>query len=342
MMNFAKTLAHYRRAAGLTQEALAEAVGVSRQAVGKWESGAAYPEAEKLPLLADVLHCSLDALLRGEGVEISGQSEAEEAPEDPGAAARRFCESEEGRVAFERYDAHKNRFALKITVGVALVLTGVSALILLEERSEGLGVFALLSFVAAAVVLFITAGLSESAFWRTFPVVPNLYAPEERMRFQKIFGGGLAAGVAVIIMAVALMVVGQNLLGENNAVAVFMLMVAGGVGAIVYLGIQHSKYFPEKQKEGLILPDDDDMDEQIAAAIEEKVDRELARALQEEKRTMDGPDWDGAIMLTATGIFLLAGFVFHAWAVAWVVFPLGGILCGIVDSLRRKGAKKGA
>ena len=39
MMNFARTLAHYRRAAGLTQEALAEAVGVSRQAVGKWESG---------------------------------------------------------------------------------------------------------------------------------------------------------------------------------------------------------------------------------------------------------------------------------------------------------------
>lgn len=288
-----------------------------------------------------MLHCSLDALLRGEGVPQAREADgAQEGQEDPKAAARRFCRSEEGQLAFESYDAHKNRFALKITVGVALILTGVSALILLEEHSEGIGVFALLSFTAAAVVLFITAGISESAFWRTCPVVPNLYTPEEKTRFQKIFGGGIAAGVAVIIMAVAFMVLGESLVGDNNAAAVFMLMVAGGVGAIVYLGIQHSKYFPEKQKDGLILPDDDNMDEQITAAIEEKVDRELARALREEKRTMDGPDWDGAIMLTATGIFLLAGFLFHAWATAWVVFPLGGILCGIVESLRRKGSKK--
>ena len=65
MTTFGKNLTRYRRAAGLTQEALAEALGVSRQAVGKWEAGAAYPEAEKLPPLADMLHCSLDALLRG-------------------------------------------------------------------------------------------------------------------------------------------------------------------------------------------------------------------------------------------------------------------------------------
>ena len=39
MTKFGENLMRYRRKAGLTQEALAEALGVSRQAVGKWESG---------------------------------------------------------------------------------------------------------------------------------------------------------------------------------------------------------------------------------------------------------------------------------------------------------------
>ena len=358
MTTFGKNLTRYRRAAGLTQEALAEALGVSRQAVGKWEAGAAYPEAEKLPPLADMLHCSLDALLRGaeepesaaepeDGArEENARAEETAAPEeraaDPAAAAARFCESAEGRLAFENYDAHKNRFALKIAVGVALILTGVSALLLLETRSEGIGVFALLSFIAAAVVLFITAGTAESAFWRTFPAVPDLYGAEEMARFQKLFGPGIAVGVVVILLAVALLVLGEDRLGENAAAAAFLMAVAGGVSVLVYLGIQHGKYFPERRQWGLILPDEDDMDEGIAAAIEEQVDRELGRAMRQERTAAAGPDWDGAIMLAATGIFLLAGFLFSAWAVAWVIFPLSGILCGIAECLGRKKQKEEA
>ena len=351
MTTFGKNLTRYRRAAGLTQEALAEALGVSRQAVGKWEAGAAYPEAEKLPPLADMLHCSLDALLRGaeepesaaepEDGAREGGAAAPAAASDPAAAAARFCESPEGRLAFENYDAHKNRFALKIAVGVALILTGVSALLLLETRSEGIGVFALLSFIAAAVVLFITAGTAESAFWRMFPAVPDLYGAEEKARFQKLFGPGIAVGVVVILLAVALLVLGEDRLEENVAAAAFLMAVAGGVSVLVYLGIQHGKYFPERRQWGLILPDEDDMDEGIAAAIEEQVDRELGRAMRQE-RTAAGPDWDGAIMLAAAGIFLLAGFLFSAWAVAWVVFPLGGILCGIAECLGRKKQKEEA
>ena len=226
-------------------------------------------------------------------------------------------------------------------MGVALILTGVSALLLLETRSEGIGVFALLSFIAAAVVLFITAGTAESAFWRTFPAVPDLYGAEEKARFQKLFGPGIAVGVVVILLAVALLVLGEDRLGENAAAAAFLMAVAGGVSVLVYLGIQHGKYFPERRQWGLILPDEDDMDEGIAAAIEEQVDRELGRAMRQE-RTAAGPDWDGAIMLAAAGIFLLAGFLFSAWAVAWVVFPLGGILCGIAECLGRKKQKEEA
>lgn len=52
-----------RKKAGLSQEALAERIGVSRQAISKWETGEASPEISKLPLLARTFGVTADWLL---------------------------------------------------------------------------------------------------------------------------------------------------------------------------------------------------------------------------------------------------------------------------------------
>lgn len=57
------TILAARRAKGLTQEALAELVGVSAAAVSKWETGASYPDITLLPPLARALGLTVDALL---------------------------------------------------------------------------------------------------------------------------------------------------------------------------------------------------------------------------------------------------------------------------------------
>lgn len=49
---------------GMTQEKLAEKMGVSRQMIGKWEAGESWPEVDKLIQLADLFNCKVDALLR--------------------------------------------------------------------------------------------------------------------------------------------------------------------------------------------------------------------------------------------------------------------------------------
>lgn len=54
-----------RKQAGLSQEELAQVVGVSRQAVQKWESGASRPDIENLLVLADYFGVTLDDLVRG-------------------------------------------------------------------------------------------------------------------------------------------------------------------------------------------------------------------------------------------------------------------------------------
>ena len=58
-----------RRAAGLTQQQVADALGVSFQAVSKWEGGLACPQTEVLAPLAAALSVTVDELLRGEGKE---------------------------------------------------------------------------------------------------------------------------------------------------------------------------------------------------------------------------------------------------------------------------------
>ena len=55
-----------RKALGISQEMLAQLMGVSRQSVTKWETGQSAPDLDRLVVLADVLGVSLDFLLRDE------------------------------------------------------------------------------------------------------------------------------------------------------------------------------------------------------------------------------------------------------------------------------------
>lgn len=61
-MNLAKTIRQNRLRAGLTQERLAEKLGVSPQAVSKWESAATLPDITLLPELSALLGVTIDAL----------------------------------------------------------------------------------------------------------------------------------------------------------------------------------------------------------------------------------------------------------------------------------------
>ena len=65
-MPLSEKIAALRKRAGLSQEQLSEALGVSRQAVSKWESGGAMPELDKIVQLSRVLGVSTDALLLDE------------------------------------------------------------------------------------------------------------------------------------------------------------------------------------------------------------------------------------------------------------------------------------
>lgn len=70
-MEFAHQLKKYRESKGLSQEALAGQLFVSRQAVSKWEQGDATPDLNNLVKLTEILDVSLDTLVLGTAPETS-------------------------------------------------------------------------------------------------------------------------------------------------------------------------------------------------------------------------------------------------------------------------------
>lgn len=64
-MNMAERIQSSRKTKGLSQEELADQVGVSRQAVSKWESGQSMPDLDKLVALSEFFEVTTDYLLKG-------------------------------------------------------------------------------------------------------------------------------------------------------------------------------------------------------------------------------------------------------------------------------------
>lgn len=69
-MNISERIQTLRKARGLSQEELAEQIGVSRQAVSKWEAEQSQPELEKIVLLSEYFGVSCDYLMKGVEPEV--------------------------------------------------------------------------------------------------------------------------------------------------------------------------------------------------------------------------------------------------------------------------------
>lgn len=71
-----------RKALGFTQEELAEKLGVSAQAVSKWENDLSCPDITLLPILAKILSTTIDELLTGKNDEVKYVPEGQRKPLD--------------------------------------------------------------------------------------------------------------------------------------------------------------------------------------------------------------------------------------------------------------------
>lgn len=70
-VKFGDNLKHLRKSKKISQEVLAEKVGVSRQSVSKWENGEAYPEMSNILALCSIFHCNINDLVNDNIIDLN-------------------------------------------------------------------------------------------------------------------------------------------------------------------------------------------------------------------------------------------------------------------------------
>lgn len=136
--------------------------------------------------------------------------------------------------------------------------------------------------------------------------------------FRSQFAIAVTAGVILCILAVVMQQVFDSIFGNGAlSVMVFLLLIAAAVGLFVYFGMQKSYW-----------------EEQIAYyqsnATPASTQTHITKA---KKNDTLSERISGAIMLLATAVYLIIGFLLDLWHPGWVIFPVAGILCGVVTVL---------
>lgn len=294
-MGFSENLQILRKMKNMSQEQLAERLDVSRQAVSKWESGNGYPETEKLISICEIFDCSMDEIIKGKfSADVNGEKKS--------------------------YEKLMSKFSKGIALAIGIILLGTTILLYfsgllgteeLKEKNEIMGVVILLLCVLIAVPIFIILGMQREEFIKKNPKLANIYSEEENEKFNSKFQKSLAGSVALILLGTILLIFvsGMKLVDEESTIPVVILMafVTIAVPIIVYFGIQKDKYDIEKYN------------------------KENSEEYKKENSKVG--KISGVIMLIATILFLISGLIYNMWYINWIVYPIGGIMCGIVGTI---------
>lgn len=137
MLLIGAKIQEYRKRQGLSQEEFAARVGVTRQAVSKWETDKAYPDLDKLVAICDILQIGITGLVYGEGAlvweqpagpEPNGESAGPE-PGQKGASAGREQEPEASSAGEARGAAASLRLWILLVLVGSLFLFGGALLV---------------------------------------------------------------------------------------------------------------------------------------------------------------------------------------------------------------------
>ena len=234
--SFGRRLRALRREGGMSQEALAERLEVSRQAVSKWENDLGFPETEKLLRLGELFGVSMDDLLAARRGEPSpGQSPAgREGPIPPAEGEARPAVPGEGEqeapFSWEDWFRARKKRAFRFALGWALLLESGAPVFLLPDES----LLSLLALIGGGVVILLGA-LTQ------LPSVPLPLCAPHREALRRYWNRLRPRGVACLAAfagtgAVFLMVL--PLLGNMDIL--LAVSVAGSglcLGVVVYWGM---------------------------------------------------------------------------------------------------------
>ena len=241
---------------------------------------------------------NIDELMREMGIEID--------PEQDGVPVVGVLEAED-------YLNYKKKIGLLVGLGVLLCAAGVALLILLGSLLGNggsiVGLITLIVFAAAAVGLFVYSGMQSEnyKYLKSDFIVPHdlrASLQQRRQAFMPSFTFAMIAGVCMCVLSPVVLFVAQ-LFSDRGAVygvpgmllmigaAIFLFVYAGNVKESFSVLLQLGDYSKEQKESNKVIG-------AIAAFI-----------------------WP-----LATIVFLIGGFVFKAWHISWIGFPITALLFG--------------
>ncbi len=250
-MILAEKVALLRKKKGWSQEELAEKLGISRQSVSKWESGASIPDIDKIIMLSRLFQVSTDYLLKD---ELEAEGDGVQEAVDQEEQVKRSVSLEDANAFMEL----TRKYALPEALAAALFVLCPVPLILLaglaetgrlaitEETAGGVGAGILLVMVAIGITVFILCGrYTEPYDFLDKEMFTLQYGVEGIIRKNKeLFAGRFHTAIAVGVVLCVLGAVPLLLFAAMEAgdlllivgVAVLLLMVAIAVILFVWAG----------------------------------------------------------------------------------------------------------
>lgn len=309
-MILADKIIEERKKNGWSQEELASKLGVSRQAVSKWESAGSIPDLQRILQMSELFGVTTDYLLK---------DEIEEEP------LNEYTETNTIMVSMEEANQYldmKSKGSRIVANATSLCILSPVPLIVLGTMTEdhiliGFSLVLLLVLVAIAVYLFVNYGLREShmqhlekEIFETEYGVSGMVR-ERRDKYEPTFTRNIAIGVVLCILSVIPTIMAGVMEVEDYmsgiSVGLLLIIVSIGVNILIRAGMIKSSY--------------DTLLQEGEYTIEEK----------HLKKKTDA--FSGAYWCLMVAIYLGWSFWTNNWKFTWIIWPVAGVLYAAVLGL---------
>lgn len=225
-MNLGEKIYKLRKEKGMSQEALAELVGTTRQAISKWENNYGYPETEKLLMISNVFEVSVDFLLKDEKTET-------------GAEEKGYYVSREMAVG---YIANEKKTSKLFGTGCAMfALAGIPYIVFNQTYTVGM-LLGISCFILAGIIAIVVSMFASKDEYKVLKREPLLFDYDFLKGLTTEYMSRKKKFVTVAIVSIILFVAGILLLAvtvrgifswtEYHVFAFFALAV--GIFGIVF------------------------------------------------------------------------------------------------------------
>lgn len=306
-----------------SQEQLAEQLGISRQSVSKWESGASIPDLDKILKMSALFEVSTDYLLKDEIEELESTQKAVGEEREEQLCRSISLEEANAYMDLSRGIAKKFAFATMLcvfSVIPVLMLGGLweyGKLPITEDAAGGIGTIIMLLFIIAGVAIFILEGMKLSKYeYLEKEEISLQYGVEgivnrRKEAFAETFRRSIAIGTVLCILGL-IPLMGAAAMSAGDLVYVFC------VGILLFFVAVASYFFVYS---GCIQGS-------FQKLLQEEDYSKERKSLRKRTGWFAGVYW-----CITTAIFLAISLPQNSWKTSWIIWPVAGVLYAALQIL---------